>query len=80
MTATAVAAPRVSSRTHRNSSSEDGNAKTYFVEGSTASQDYVRVLNLDSPLTQPDKVSPNSNCPTGNLKKRERKRKKTLSQ
>lgn len=64
--------PQHSSQKHQHNphSSQDWNANTYFVEGSAASQDYMGVLNLDGPLTQPNKVSPNSNCPTCNLKKK----------
>lgn len=53
---------------HNSPSSEDRNAETHFVEGSTASQDDVRVLHLDRPLAQPHQVSPNPNCPTGHLR------------
>lgn len=35
----------------------------------------MRVLNLDSPLPEPNKVSSNSNGPTCNLKKKKGKKK-----
>lgn len=43
--------------------------QTYFVEGPGSCQNQVRILNLDSSLSQSDKVSPNPNGPTCHLKK-----------